>query len=115
MKKIISMLLLVGASQLEALTVKSDFLRSAQIVENAEFPLNLNGYLHLSFRLGIDEADKEGVKASIDRLIAGKVVDTYKGYLVYGKRKSVEFSDGSIGPKILLETDQEEVCDQEEL
>ena len=107
MKKLVIILALISASQVEALTVKSDFLRAAQIVEQAKFPLNLSGYLHLSFRLDLDEADQKGVNATVDKLIAGEVVDTYKGYLVYGKRESVEFSDGFIGPKILLE--QEEV------
>ncbi len=109
MKRLIVILALVSASQAEALTVKSDFLRAAQIVKDAKFPLQLNGYLHLSFRLNVDQIDKEGVKASVDKLIAGKVVDTYKGFLAYGKRESIEFSDGSIGPKILLETDQQTV------
>ncbi len=107
MKKLVIILALISASQVNALTVKSDFLRAAQIVEHAKFPLNLSGYLHLSFSLDLDEADQKGVNAIVDKLIAGKVVDTYKGYLLYGKRESVEFSDGSIGPKILLE--QEDV------
>ena len=109
MKKIFALVSLLGASQAEALTVKSDFLRTAQIAKNATFPLQLNGYLHLSFRLTVDRIDKEGVKASVDRLIAGSVVDTYKGFLSFGKRESVEFSDGSIGPKLLLEADQQDL------
>jgi len=114
MKKLLIVLVLTGASQLKALTVKSDFLRAAQIIRNAKFPLDLKGYLHLSFRLDIDKAE-DGVNATVDRLIAGKVVDTYKGFLTYGKRESVEFSDGSIGPKILLETEEADQQVEQEL
>ncbi len=112
MKKLLIILALTSASQVYALTVKSDFLRAAQIVRNAKFPLDLKGYLHLSFRLDIDKAE-DGANATVDRLIAGKVVDTYKGFLTYGKRESVEFSDGSIGPKILLETEADQQAEQQ--
>ncbi len=94
---------------MHALTVKSDFLRVAQIVKHAQFPLDLKGYLQLSFRLDIDKKDETGVNASIERLIDGKVVDAYRGFLAYGKRESIEFPDGSLGPKLLIEEDQQEI------
>ena len=113
MKKLLLIVALTSASCVQALTVKSDFLRAAQIVRNAEFPLDLKGYLHLSFRLEVDKAE-DGVNATLQRLIAGKVVDTYQGFLAYGTKESIEFSDGSIGPKLLLEQDQEDQQVQEQ-
>jgi hypothetical protein len=115
MKKLLVLPVLVCASQLEAtaLTVKSDFLRVAQVVRHAKFPLDLDGYLDLSFRLDINEEDQNGVKASVDRLVDGSIVDTYKGFIAFGKQTSVEFSDGSIGPKLLLEPEEKREVEKE--
>ena len=84
-----------------AYTVKSDFLREAKIYKNAQFPLELDGYLDLSFRISLQSSSvKSIVRALIERRIDGKTESSYTGDFEVGKKTAITFPDGTPGPKL---------------
>jgi len=105
MKKICAgLLLLMSCSSLAAYTLKTDFLRVAQTFENAQFPLEITGYLDLTFRVVIDEETDNGVMAHIERRMDGGLVSSYSGFFKTNEKVSVQFPDGNMGPTLAFET-----------
>jgi hypothetical protein len=93
----------VGLS-LNAVTLKTDFLRTEKTYKDAQFPLEIKGYLDLSFRVVVDDAqEKDGVMARIERRFDGELTSFYSDFFPYNKEVCIEFPDGNIGPKVLFE------------
>ncbi len=89
---------------LHGYTLKTDFLRIAKTYKNVQFPLDITGYLDLTFRVVLDEAlESEGVTARIERRLDGVLMSSYSGFFAFGKEVWVEFPDGNVGPKVLFE------------
>ncbi len=103
MKKLYLCILFLSSSPCVANTLKTDFLRVAQTFENAQFPLDISGYLDLTFRVAVDERTDGGVMAHIERRMDGDLVSSYSGFFKYGEKVSVEFPDGNMGPKLTFE------------
>ena len=104
MNKLLTILILCATTTASAYTLKTDFLRVAKTYENAQFPLDMTGYLDLSFRVTIeDDSNPEGLLASIERRMDGDVVSSHTRYFAYGKEEWVEFPDGNKGPKLTFE------------
>lgn len=89
---------------LGAYTLKTDFLRIAKTYKDIQFPLDITGYLDLTFRVVLDEAaEAEGVTARVERRMDGELMSVYSGFFAFGKEVWVEFPDGNVGPKMLFE------------
>ena len=106
MIKHMSMWCLVGVMcSLDGVTLKTDFLRSAKTYKNVQFPLDITGYLDLTFRVVVEESpEKEGVSARIERRMDGELTSFYSGFFPYGKEVWIEFQDGNVGPKMVFES-----------
>ncbi len=103
MKKLYIGLLVLSCTSLNAYTVKTDFLRVAQTFENAQFPLEITGYLDLTFRVVLDEETDNGVMAHIERRMDRELVSSYSGFFKHNEKISVMFPDGNMGPKLTFE------------
>lgn len=99
------LLILIGMNlSLNAVTLKTDFLRCSRIYKDVQFPLEIDGYLDLSFRVVVDDTEEaDGVMARIERRFDSQLTSFYSGFFPYGKEIWVEFPDGNIGPKLLFE------------
>ncbi len=91
---------------LNAVTLKTDFLRIAKTYKDVQFPLEITGYLDLSFRVVVDDTQEtDGIMARIERRFDGELTSFYSGFFPYNKEVWVEFPDGNIGPKVLFESE----------
>lgn len=89
---------------LNAVTLKTDFLRIAKTYKDVQFPLDITGYLDLTFRVVVDDTpETEGVMARIERRMDGELTSFYSGFFTFGKEVWVEFPDGNVGPKVVFD------------
>ncbi len=103
MKKLLICLAL-WSLPLQSYTLKTDFLRIAKTYKDAQFPLDITGYLDLTFRVVLEEASEAaGVTARVERRMDGELMSAYSGFFAFGKEVWVKFPDGTLGPKMLFE------------
>lgn len=82
---------------LNGVTVKTDFLRCSRTYKDVQFPLEIDGYLDLSFRVVVDDTEEaDGVMARIERRLDCQLTSFYSGFFPYGKEIWVEFPDGHL-------------------
>ena len=103
MKPVFALTLMLISFTCSAYTVKSDFLRCAKTFENAQFPLDIEGYLDLTFRISLKTPEVTHiVRALVERRINGKTESYYTGDFECGKKIAVTFDDGSVGPHLMF-------------
>jgi hypothetical protein len=103
MKRLYTLALTLSCLSCSAYTVKSDFLRVAKTFKDAQFPLDIEGYLDLTFRVSLKDSSAQNiVRALVERRIDGKTESSYLGDFEYGKKVAVLFADGTVGPLLMF-------------